>query len=103
MWQIDGCRILQKRVQSSTLPFVDLVLDCTTVVKFHPRGLFRDAAPYAEVQKRAYIVKSQVAVIASSPHYASFLSPEIPAATHDREILKKKYDDISFYLGKTNS
>jgi hypothetical protein len=54
-------------------------------------------------KNRAYGVKKQVPVMASSPHNALFVSPEIPAETYDREILKKNYENISFYLGEKDS
>jgi hypothetical protein len=69
-----------------------LVLDSTKVISYRPGGRDEDAAPYADVKNRPYGVKNQVAFMASSPHDALFVPPEIPAATHDREIVKKNYE-----------
>lgn len=87
-------------LKDTPYPYASLIIDTTTIEVFHPRTSFQEAKIYWDGKNKYYGVKKEVAVMASSPHYALFFQPYEVASKHDYSIFKENYGHYLEYLLK---
>ena len=80
---------------------VALLVDSTTIPINKPLGRFSESKIFFDGKNHVYGIKKEVAVMASSPHYAMFVNKGEPGSRHDYEILKEGYHRYLEYLMKT--
>jgi len=88
---------------SRGFPFIALLCDSTSVEVHRPVGRFEEAKIYFDAKNRIYALKKQVAVMATSPHFALFSETAHIGSRHDYSIFKSSYSKLEHYLRKSDN
>jgi hypothetical protein len=78
-----------------------LLVDTTSIPVYRPKGRFDEVKSYWDAKHKIYALKKEVAVLASSPHYAMFASKGQLGSVHDYTIHKETNLEYAEYLLKT--
>lgn len=85
---------------TTNYPYIGLMVDTTSIEVFRPVGRFEEAKIYWNTKHSMYSLKSEVAVMATPPHYALFVQKAQPGSIHDYTIFKQTADSYAAYLQK---
>jgi hypothetical protein len=90
-----------KPLSGTILPHAALLIDSTTIQINTPLGDFEEKKVFWDGKNHIYGIKKEVAVQASTPHFALFTSSGAPGSRHDYETLKRGFEKYIPYLRKT--
>lgn len=88
-------------LSATVYPHIALLVDCHTTECFRPIGPFEEAKIYWDGKNSIYGLKSEVAVMASPPHFCLFVVPRTVPSRHDYEYHKSHFEVYLPYLLKT--